>query len=149
MERLSLVKAVAVLGADHVSVEVLLCSPGGSVEEVHRSSEARGSHCALALGWKLHGVIMVDALVHIGDLLTEVVPRLEAGVAEGLSCCSGGHLGVPDARVSNGKGGLAVAIVDGVHSAIGTGDLGCVESIQRLRMSDRWMASNKIDHTFH
>ncbi len=49
------------------------------------------------------------------DLLTKVVPGLETRVREGLSgsCC---HLSVVDTGVRQGKSGLAIAIVDGMHS---------------------------------
>jgi len=49
------------------------------------------------------------------DLLTEVVSGLETRVRESLSgsCC---HLSVVDTGVRQGKSGLAIAIVDGMHS---------------------------------
>jgi len=57
---------------------------------------------------------MVKATL-VSDLLTEVVPGLETRVREGLSG-SGCHLSVVDTRVSQGKSGLAITIVDGMHS---------------------------------
>lgn len=116
VEWLRLVEPVAVLRAHHVGVQVLLGLPGRAVEEVHGRREARGGHCALALGGQLHGVVEVD-LVHVGDLLAEVVSLLEARVREGLSCGCG-HLSVPNAGVADGKGGLSVPVVDGVHGGI-------------------------------
>ena len=71
---------------------------------------------------------MVDALVHVGDLLAEVVSGLEARVAEGLSGRRGGQFVVPNARVSHGECSFAIAIVDGVHGAVSAGDLGSIES---------------------
>lgn len=57
---------------------------------------------------------MVKATL-VSDLLTEVVPGLETRVREGLSR-SGRHLSVVDTRVRQGKSGLAITIVDSVHS---------------------------------
>jgi hypothetical protein len=57
---------------------------------------------------------MVKATL-VSDLLTEIVPGLETRVREGLSR-SGCHLSVVDTRVRQGKGSLAITIVDSVHS---------------------------------
>jgi hypothetical protein len=113
VEGLRLIELVAILGAYLVSVQVLLSLPGRAVEEVHGRVEATGCDGGIARLRRLHRVVMVEATL-VGDLLAQVIPRLEAGVREGLSG-SGRHLRVVDARVRQGEGGLAVAIVDGVH----------------------------------
>ena len=73
---------------------------------------------------------MIEATL-VGDLLAEVVPWFETRIREGLSC-GGGHLGVMHTRVSNGKSGLSIAIVNGMHCRICPWDACCVEPKQYL-----------------
>jgi len=116
VEGLRLVESIAVLRAHHVRVQVFLCAPGRPVEEVHRRSETASGHRAQALHRDLHRVVVVY-LVHVGDLLAQVVSLLESRVREGFAC-SGGHLGVPDARVALRDRALAVLVLDRMHRRV-------------------------------
>lgn len=113
VEGLWLIELVAILSAHLVSVQVLLSLPCSAVEEVHGRVETTGCDGGIARLGRFHRVVMIKATL-VCDLLAEVVPGLEARVREGLSG-SGCHLCVVDAGVRQGKGGLAIAIVDGVH----------------------------------
>ena len=114
VEGLWLVELVAIFSAHLVSVQVLLSLPSRAVEEVHGCVETTCGDSSLACLGRFHRVVMVKATL-VSDLLTEVVPGLETRVREGLSR-SGRHLSIVDTRVRQGKGSLAIAIVDGVHS---------------------------------
>ena len=126
MKRFNRVELVAVLGADLIRVQVPLRLPRRPIEEVHGLEEPGGSHCGLARDRGLHRVVVIEAAL-IGNLLSQVIAGLEAGVREGLSRRRG-HLGVLHARVGDRERGLAVPIMDGMHCAVCTRDSRGVET---------------------
>lgn len=135
MEGLGLVEPVAVLGADHVGVEIFLRLPRGAIEEVHGRAETTSHGGSRAGSRSLHPIVEVDhGRVHVADPVSQVHSLLESRVRECLSG-SGGGLGVPDAGVRDGEGRLAVAVVDRVPGAVSARDLRSVEPISEPLIS--------------
>ncbi len=117
VERLGWVESIAVLCADHVSVEVLLSLPGGTIEEVHGRSESASCHGSETLNRYLHAVVVIN-LVHVGNLLAQVVSRLESRVRESFSSCSC-YLSVPYARMIHWNGTFSILVLNAMHSRVG------------------------------
>jgi len=129
VEGLRLIEFVTVLSTNLVSVQVLLCLPGSAIEEVHSCVEARGGHGSLAsLGW-LHCVVMINSAL-VRNHLTQVAAGLESRVGEALSC-SCGHLVVPHTGVGDGKGRLAISIMNGMHCTVSPWESRSVEPKHR------------------
>ena len=99
--------------------------PCGAIKEVHGSEEPGGGHGTLTSFRWLHCVIVIDATL-VGDELTKVTSGLESRVREALSC-RGGHLVVPDTRMSHRQSRLAVPIMDGMHGAVCSGNFSSIE----------------------
>lgn len=132
VEGLRLIEFVTVLSTDLVSVQVLLCLPGSSIEEVHSLVEARCGHSSLAsLRW-LHCVVMINTAL-VRNHLTQVAAGLKSWVREAFSC-SCGHLVVPHTGVGDGQGRLAISIMNGMHRAVSPWKSRSVEPIKRREM---------------
>ena len=121
VEGFRLIESITILCAHHVCMQVLLSSPSGPIEEVHSSCESTCRYCAKSLDWHLHVVVMIY-LIHVTDLLAQVVSWLEPWVGECLSssCC---HLGVPDAWVSCRESTLSILAMNCMHCGVGTRNL--------------------------